>query len=96
MANANLERELRLLKQKIDLLLDGYQVLFLKLEQQGRMLQRLQEHLPEGVAPEADFEPPLEPADRKVVRLSERFLVRVNERQHVPDSGWDPDDKTLA
>lgn len=87
----NMERELRLLKQKIDLLIDGYQVLYMKLEQQNRTLQRIDDRLggedePADIAANAE--------DRKVVRMSDRFLTRVRRNAHLDD--LDPDDKTLA
>lgn len=81
----SVERELKLLKQKIDLLIDGYQVLYMKLEQQGRALRRLETALDEDLdVDDADV--------AKVVRLSDRFLARV--RRNAAD--LDPDDKTLA
>jgi hypothetical protein len=90
---ANAERDMRLLKQKIDLLIDGYQVLYMKLDQQNRILQRLEEALDTQVKPQASEQDVAE--DRKVVRMSERFLGRV--RNSAEAAGlFDPDDKTLA
>jgi hypothetical protein len=85
-----MERELRLLKQKIDLLIDGYQVLYMKLEQQNRILQRVDARLG-GEEENPDIVQQAE--DRKVVRMSDRFLTKVR-RNLTPE--FDPDDKTLA
>jgi hypothetical protein len=84
----NMERDLRLLKQKIDLLIDGYQVLYMKLEQQHRMLERMNTKLSGTSEPLLD-----EAGEHKVVRLSDRFLTRVRRNAH---DILDPDDKTLA
>lgn len=83
-----MERDLRLLKQKIDLLIDGYQVLYMKLEQHGRTLRRVEASLSQEEILSEDGE------DTKVVRMSDRFLSRV--RRNFQDSDLDPDDKTLA
>lgn len=90
---ANSERDMRLLRQKIDLLIDGYQVLYMKFEQQNRILQRLEESLDTQVKVRITAKDELE--DRKVVRISERFLGRV--RNSAEAAGlFEPDDKTLA
>lgn len=83
----NMERDLRLLKQKIDLLIDGYQVLYMKLEQHSRTLRRVESSLnhEEVLTDESE--------DTKVVRMSDRFLARV--RRNF-EGDLDPDDKTLA
>lgn len=86
----NTERDLRLLKQKIDLLIDGYQVLYMKLEQQNRLLEHMNARLSGEDEPLID-----EDADRKVVRMSDRFLSRVRRDAHGLHD-LDPDDKTLA
>lgn len=92
------ERDLKLLKQKIDLLLDGYQVLFLKLEQQSRVLQLMERHQA-AAANERDnhglLDEEVGAEDRKVLRMSEKFIMRMNQRNR-PDPEFDPDDKTLA
>lgn len=84
----NMERDLRLLKQKIDLLIDGYQVLYMKLEQHSRTLRRVESSLnhEEILTDESE--------DTKVVRMSDRFLTRV--RRNFQEGDLDPDDKTLA
>ena len=94
---SSVERDLKLLKQKIDLLLDGYQVLFLKLEQQARVLQHMEAHQLAHAERHngLHLEPEVGPEDRKVLRMSEKFLMRVNQ-QNRPDPDFDPDDKTLA
>lgn len=84
----NLERDLRLLKQKIDLLIDGYQVLYMKLEQHSRTLRRVEATLNHEELLTEEGE------DTKVVRMSDRFLTRV--RRNFQDGDLDPDDKTLA
>ena len=83
----NTERDLRLLKQKIDLLIDGYQVLYMKLEQQNRLLQRLNIKISGDELLDDE-------SDHKVVRMSDRFLTRVRRAHEGHD--LDPDDKTLA
>jgi hypothetical protein len=81
------EKELQLLRQKVDLLIDGYQVLYMKLEQQTRMLERLgqmQGHNNQHADTPIDF-----PPDSNVVRLSERFLDRVR-KNYQQDDELDP------
>ena len=87
---AGMEKELRLLKQKVDLLLDGYQVLYMKLEQQNKALLRI-EQLFTMFAPQAITDSPLEP-DTKVVRLSERFLHRVRKNFQETLETTEPDE----
>jgi hypothetical protein len=82
-----MDRDLRLLKQKIDLLIDGYQILYMKLDQQTRLLKRMESRL--GGHGDED---PLALTDREtsnVVRMSERFLSRVR-RAH--DGELDPEE----
>ena len=84
-----MEKELRLLKQKIDLLLDGYQVLYMRIEQQTKSLQRL-EHLVTMLAPQRAPEI-VDEEDAKVVRMSERFINRVRKNFHEEEANLDDD-----
>lgn len=77
---AGFDREIRLLKQKMDLLLDGYQLLFVKIEQQTRLLNKLAGE--RTLLSDAN--------DRNVLRMSERFLERVRRKP------TDPDDQGIA
>ncbi len=92
----NSERDLKLLKQKIDLLIDGYQVLYMKLEQQNRLLKRVEAQLPAPPESEdrAEEDQLLASAENsKVVRMSERFLARVRRTAQPPETtDWDPDE----
>lgn len=85
---ASSEKELALLRKKVDLLIDGYQVLYIRLEQQTRLLQRMHGYL-------RAMNTPVQPDDDaatdlgKVVRISERFLTRVRNHRGEPN---DPDE----